>query len=1051
MNKTIRLYVTFTYLVTTLGALPAAEAQPAAQEARQILDAVNVKGGLVVHIGCGDGKLTAALRANDGYLVHGLDKDAEDIEQARKHIRSLGLYGKVSVEQWKGEHLPYIDNLVNLIVAEKPVGVPMNELMRVLAPDGVAYIKKGKTWKKNVKPRPSQIDEWTHFLHSANNNAVAKDTIVGPPHHIQWLGKPKFARAHEQIATLSACVSAGGRVFYIIDEAQQADIRFPSRWFLVARDAFNGVVLWKRPIDSWADQFRRFRSGPADLPFRLVAGRDRLYVTLGIDAPVSALDPATGDTLWSYTDTEHVRQIARVEDKLVLLVDTGPQNTAQVDSEIRRGLKAAPGVRKIIAADASRDKILWRTEIESFVHPTLAVQDNRVFYQTHDNLFCLDIGTGDELWHAATGRMQLKGHELGWESPTLVVQDKVVLSADFKKMTAFSVADGKQLWAGSASPGYNAPPDIFVIDNLVWAKDGSVTRNAFDPITGTLEKEIPSVKGYMHHRCYRNKATDRFILLGNQGVQFLDVKSGEIWQNYWIRGTCQYGIMPANGLLYITPDSCACNLTTKLNGFYALAADRTAAAEGREDVRFEKGPAYAQASARSEPRRGSWPTYRYDSTRSGITQAKVDPALKPLWQTDLGGKLSSVVAAGGKVFVASVDTHTVYALDDNDGSRLWSYTVAGRVDSPPTIHKGMVLFGSADGWVYALCARDGKLAWRFRAAPEDRRTFVNGQLESVWPVHGSVLVKDGVLIVAAGRSSYLDGGIRLYRLEPETGRQISATTIYSPDPEARKQPADAGREMRGVLSDILLVDGEDVYMRHVKVDFETGAETGTGVHLFTPLGFLDDTWWHRGYWVVNDQFLSHWSAWWKVGNQVPSGRILSYNESSVFGYGRDQYVKGNTGQWRGGEKYQIFAFDRDSSRKGTRESKQAPAGGGRRRGRQKTAAPAALKYRWTGQVPLFVTAMVVADKTMFIAGPPDIVRTEQAKGEQALALENPREVVATWAGRKGALLRAVSTEDGGRLAEYKLDSLPVFDGMAATNGRLYLSMKNGRVLCMADK
>ena len=35
-----------------------------AGEARQILDAAGVKGGLVVHLGCGDGALTAALRAD---------------------------------------------------------------------------------------------------------------------------------------------------------------------------------------------------------------------------------------------------------------------------------------------------------------------------------------------------------------------------------------------------------------------------------------------------------------------------------------------------------------------------------------------------------------------------------------------------------------------------------------------------------------------------------------------------------------------------------------------------------------------------------------------------------------------------------------------------------------------------------------------------------------------------------------------------------------------------------------------------------------------------
>jgi len=60
----------------------AANAQSAHHQARQILDAAGVEGGIVVHLGCGDGKLTAALHVNDSYLVHGLDTDPENIETA---------------------------------------------------------------------------------------------------------------------------------------------------------------------------------------------------------------------------------------------------------------------------------------------------------------------------------------------------------------------------------------------------------------------------------------------------------------------------------------------------------------------------------------------------------------------------------------------------------------------------------------------------------------------------------------------------------------------------------------------------------------------------------------------------------------------------------------------------------------------------------------------------------------------------------------------------------------------------------------------------------
>ena len=61
-----------------------------AKTAEEILEAAGIKGGLIVHIGCGDGKLTAALRANDSYIVHGLDADGEQVAKARGHIQSRG-------------------------------------------------------------------------------------------------------------------------------------------------------------------------------------------------------------------------------------------------------------------------------------------------------------------------------------------------------------------------------------------------------------------------------------------------------------------------------------------------------------------------------------------------------------------------------------------------------------------------------------------------------------------------------------------------------------------------------------------------------------------------------------------------------------------------------------------------------------------------------------------------------------------------------------------------------------------------------------------------
>ncbi|MBL7043105.1 MAG: class I SAM-dependent methyltransferase [Pirellulaceae bacterium] len=83
--------------------LPAAEdIESADARASAILKATDLRGGLIVHLGCGDGRLTAALCAGAGYLVHGLDTGAADIENAREHVRSLGLYGRVSIDRFDG-------------------------------------------------------------------------------------------------------------------------------------------------------------------------------------------------------------------------------------------------------------------------------------------------------------------------------------------------------------------------------------------------------------------------------------------------------------------------------------------------------------------------------------------------------------------------------------------------------------------------------------------------------------------------------------------------------------------------------------------------------------------------------------------------------------------------------------------------------------------------------------------------------------------------------------------------------------------------------------
>ncbi|MHC4226791.1 MAG: hypothetical protein ACYSW0_05125, partial [Planctomycetota bacterium] len=87
------------------------------------------------------------------------------------------------------------------------------------------------------------------------------------------------------------------------------------------------------------------------------------------------------------------------------------------------------------------------------------------------------------------------------------------------------------------------------------------------------------------------------------------------------------------------------------------------------------------------------------------------------------------------------------------------------------------------------------------------------------------------------------------------------------------------------------------------------------------------------------------------------------------------------------------------------------------------------------------------------AGPPDVVDEEEAfrrVGDPQMELQLARQDAAM-AGKEGAVLWVVSTQDGEKLAEYRLGSLPVFDGMAAAYGRLYISTQDGSIMCMAGE
>jgi len=1065
-------------LVLFLAALgqPSLHARSVAEEAARILEVSGIHGGLVVQLGLSDGQLTAALGRQQHLAVQGWEVDAGKVRAARETIRASGNYGRVSANTWDGKRLPYADNLVNLIVALDPGDVELDEMLRVLAPHGVALMRPDGKWAKSVKDWPPQLDPWTHYLHGPDNNAVSRDRTVGPPQRMQWLCGPKYARSHEINSSMAAMVSGRGRLYYIWDEGPlgQPDKRFPSQWSLIARDAFNGMLLWKKTMPNWGwrqwhdesrwddprDRATMLRQLPRTTTRRVVAAGAKLYATLAYEAPLSVLDGATGAVLQTVEGTRGTDEILLDDQLLILCV----RDTQRPANSRRRDFRLSQNEGKIVALDRQTYEVRWESEPEQMTPLTLAMRGDRVYYANNGQVVCLDRTSGQRRWRSepAEGRGQ---------QGTLVADDKVVLFAygpvsgepekrgyqtiRYHQAHAFSAENGKKLWS---SPPYRGPSghaqDIFVIDGLAWFgvdnqgnlpdhwQDATTKRVGYDLLTGEPKRSVsvPKLTSPGHHyRCYRSKATERFLLLPKRGVEFLDLEGDDHMRHDWLRAPCTYGFLPANGILYTAPHQCVCYQGVLMSDFNALTAMPLSEAAHapliRDAARLIKGGAYGEVerSGNSSDSSQDWPMYRHDPRRSGFVETTVPEDVVQRWAVKLNEPITPPVVAGDQLVVAEKDSHTVLAFDSRSGERVWHYTAGGRIDSPPTIFRNLVLFGSSDGWVYCLERSRGTEVWRFHAAPRARLVSSYGQVESAWPVHGSVVVqadmtsrKERPLVYfTAGRSTYLDGGIHLYALDPWSGQLVYKNCLSGPRPDPYEDEGGAGY-MEGAKSDLLVSDGSDLFLHQERLRsdlqrvpapmeerererggyrrYPAAAERGsTANRLISTRGFLDDSYNEGTYWTYG----ARWPGWDRHMNRVPAyGQILSVDSQRIYGvHVFQQAVRVRRGFFPETKGYRLFGRDHD-----------------------------APKDTWSLHIPVRVRAMAATANHLFVAGPPDVIPEDDP--------------LAAFEGRKGALLWSFSTENGQKLAEIdQLDAPPVYDGLIAAQQQLYLSLQDGRVVC----
>jgi outer membrane protein assembly factor BamB len=753
----------------------------AKEQAEDVLERVGVKRGICVVLDDASCELAIELARASDLLVYVQLPDAEKVDRARRRAEAAGLdAARLQIDQGNAARLHLADNLADALVAVGDAGEPPDsEVLRVLRPRGRALLRG----REIVKPVPEGLDDWTHPYHGPDNNPVSLDRVIRAPYLTQFLADPRYGPA-PQVA-----VAAGGRVFKAFGHVAWHEREEPLLNTLAAFNAFNGTMLWKRPLPEGLMVHRN----------TIVATPEVLY--LGDDKSCKLLDTATGETLGEIAPPVDAAggtfwKWMALEDG-VLYALLGEAEPSDPTERWKREAHGWPwtGVskgynqpehpwgfgRNLLAIDANTKTVLWRHhEDEPIDARAVCLRGGRIFaFRFGAYLTCLDAASGDVLWRktkaadpdlfdAMGSYLPRQGWQTNWRTTVyLRCSDRVLYFAgpQLEKLLAVSAEDGRVLW--------QHPYDNF---QLVIHSDGlyaisgpwgnNVSRK-LDPLTGEVLAELPTGR----RACTRPTATSDSILYRAMGgsIRFDLASLRPRWVSP-MRPPCHDGVTIASGLLYWWPYACDCQLS--LNGLTCVgpAGDFDFTPDASPTDRLEKG---AGSFIPRDPLRASpadWPTFRANNRRTATSTAFLPETARLAWQTEPAEppatRPTAPVAVGDLVLWAGSDG-VVRAAGTDDGREKWKAYTGGEIRIPPTVAAGRALVGSGDGRVYAFDAAAGRLLWRFRAAPVERRIPVYGRLLSTWPAASGVLVEEGTAYVAAGLVNY--DGTYVYALDPATG------------------------------------------------------------------------------------------------------------------------------------------------------------------------------------------------------------------------------------------------------------------------------------------
>jgi outer membrane protein assembly factor BamB len=836
-------------LRSSLLALAACGLVAAEPSATALVAASPTPGGLFLHAGARSAALAIDMAKAGNWVAAIIPADADAAAAMRRDLDAAGLIGQVSLlpAQIDGA-LPVPANSVSALVVDADAlggqAPAPAEIQRSLSPAATAQVCRAKTWTSITKERPTEMDVWGQFHGDASQNDHNEDGLVGQPRSLQWTG------SYNEPNNIG--IRTNGRISIQVERMGRKD-----GGSLSARNAFNGALLWTSPI---AVRNR----------FCLLMDDSRVYVLPDgeKDGPqvMVALDVLTG------------KEVQRYDQGMTVLRQDYIGSNAYPGKEgwphaiLLSGVLVQTWADTVYAVDAASGKLLWKQGSTSKDRPAFVAAANGLVVAAEGpgigpngnyipglhltglrKVVARDLKTGTERWT--------------WTWPTppdealmpyithLVIGDGRVGVSGLRRsdpakpdqgngyLLNLDLASGKQVWLqdfGSVGLPRHGYFRTYIAQGKQW-----LVRMAV-PEAFALADGKPGIKEWaLDFRCHPSRTTKE---LAFGALSVTSLTDDRYFFSEAARSSCDLGTFPANGLLYCGPTACGCFAWMPgANTFSAEAPAKPFAGE-----RLLKGQASAAPAptVKTWPAADAWPMHMRDPARSAWVETTIaakpaiawtaklappepsQPLMAQEWNSHplIAGPVSSPSLAEGLAVVALTHRQVVVGLDPATGTVRWTTPVDGRVDTAPTIYQGLVLVGTRLGWVYALNRDSGALVWRFLAAPRGRSIVAHGQVESAWPVFGTVTVINGLAWVSAGREISMDEGLWWWGLDPASGavRKTCQTGLSGDWQREASMPKDSrNRPIReagrfGCAATPPVSDGTTLYMQKFGLSLTSG-------------------------------------------------------------------------------------------------------------------------------------------------------------------------------------------------------------------------------------